>query len=492
MRFAAGALALLLAGCTVGPDYRAPQFAPPAGWTEHAATAAELARTQSRMRSWWASFRDPVLDRLVAQAIAGNLDLRIAGARLLAERDIRDEIAAGLAPQIDAGAEAGIQRFSTSLEFPPLPGVSSSNRLWAPGFTASWELDVFGRIRRQIQAQDAVVGASTEALRGMLVAVLGELATDYVTLRSTQRQLAIAGANIDAARQNLALTQRIFTEGLGTSLQVAQAQAELDTELATTQPLRTQMAQLSHAIAVLLGRPPGSFETMLMRPSPLPHTPGLPVLLPSMVIANRPDIRQAERRYAEATARIGVAVAQLYPDFSLPLSIGLQSSMIHELFAADSLAFQLVLSAAQPLFHGGRLSAQVRQARVEAQAARLSYQQTVLTAFREVEDRLAAYGNDAERSAVLHRASAENALALSRARQLYAAGLTGFLDVLNAEIATYQSQNAAALGDLARMTDAVSLYVGLGGGWQGAALDARLPVSLEQQHELARHPWRWQ
>ncbi len=480
---------LLLAGCTLGPDYAPPRDQAPSGWTEHRATATELARTRAQMRDWWAAFRDPVLDRLVALAIAGNLDLQVAGENLLAARDVREQVAATLSPQVDANAQAGIQRFSTTQEFPPLPGISSSNRFWSPGFTASWELDVFGRVKRQIEAQDAQVGATIEARRGTLLAVLGELARDYAGLRASQRELDIAGRNIATAGQGLALTRRLFAQGLGTSLQVAQAQAELETEQATTQPLQTRIVQLSHAIAVLLGQMPGSLEAMLTRPRPLPQVPALPVALPSMVVANRPDIREAERRYAEAYARIGVAVASLYPDFSLPLSIGLQSSMIHELLSADSLAFQFLLSAAQPIYRGGRLSAQVRQARAEAEAARLSYRRTVLNGFREVEDRLVAYRNDTRRSAVLHRAAADNALALDRARRLYAAGLTGFLDVLGAERATYQSEDAAALGDLARLDDAVGLYIALGAGWQGVALSGTsLPIDVATQHALAGVP----
>ena len=478
--------ALMLSGCMVGPDYVPPGIETPGNWTEHAATAAELARTQAQMRTWWAAFHDPVLDRLVQLAIAGNLDLQIAGQRLLAAHDVRDEVAAQLAPQVDATGEGGIQRFSNTLQYPPLPGINTSNRYWSPGFSASWELDVFGRIRRSIQAQDAEVGADIETRRGMLVALLGEVADDYATLRATQRQLVLARRNIEAARQALALTNRVFTEGLGTNLQVAQAQAELETEQSSVPPLQTRIAQLTHAIAVLVGQMPGSLEAMLERPGPYPKVPALPVALPSMVIANRPDIRRAERQYAEASARIGVAVAQLYPDFSLPLSLGLQSSMVHELFAADSLAFQLVLSAAQPLYHGGRLSAQVRQARAEAEAARLSYRQTVLTAFREVEDRLVAYRNDSLRDKTLQAAASDNALALDRARRLYSAGLIGFLDVLTAERATYQSQDLAALGDLARLTDAVGLYTALGAGWQGVWLTGtRLPVDAAAQHGMA-------
>ena len=481
----------LLAGCTLGPRYAPPRTDMLSNWNEHPATPQEIARTEAQMRDWWAAFHDPVLNRLVAEAIRGNLDLQIAGQRLLAARDVRSEIAATLAPQIDATGQAGIQRFSTTLQYPPLPGVSSSNRLWSPGFTASWELDVFGRIRRQVEAQDAAVGADLEARRGILVAVLGELVSDYVGLRSTQRELDIATLNIAAARQNLGLTRQLFDRGLGTTLQVAQAQAEMETEQATTHPLRTRIAQLSHALSVLTGQLPGTLDALLQIPARLPRVPDLPVTLPSIVIANRPDIREAERRYAEANARIGIAVASLYPDFSLPLSIGLQSSMVHELLQADSLAFQLVLSAAQPIYHGGRLSAEEREARAQAEAARLSYRQTVLGAFREVEDRLIAYGNDADRSQVLHRAAADNGLALNRAQQLYAAGLTGFLDVLNAERATYQSQDMAALGDLARLDDAVNLYTALGAGWRGVALsETRLPIDAPAEHGLARllHP----
>ncbi len=480
----------LLTGCMLGPDYRPPRTDVPGNWTEHPATPEELARTRDQLRAWWAAFHDPILDQLVQRAIDGNLDLKIAGQRLLSAHDVRDEVAAQLAPQVDTVDQAGIQRFSTTLQYPPLPGISSSNRLWAPGFSASWELDVFGRIRRSIEAQDDELGADIEARRGMLVAILGELVDDYVTLRATQRQIAIARQNIKTARQALDLANRVFTEGLGTNLQVAQAQAELETEQSSLPPLQTRVAQLAHAIGVLLGEMPGSVETMLETPAPYPTVPALPVTLPSMVIANRPDIRRAERQYAEATARIGVAVAQLYPDFSLPLSLGLQSSMIHELLAADSLAFQLVLSAAQPLYHGGRLSAQVRQARAEAEAGRLAYRQTVLTAFREVEDRLVAYRNDRLRDVTLRRAAADNALALDRARRLYAAGLVGFLDVLTAERATLQSQDLAALGDLAELTDAVALYTALGAGWQGVPLTAtQLPVDVTTQHTLAQHGW---
>ncbi|WP_419727732.1 efflux transporter outer membrane subunit [Lichenicola sp.] len=478
---------LLLAGCMVGPKYHQPETALPANWTEHAATPDEIARTQAQMRDWWASFHDPVLTMLVDQAIAGNYDLRIAGQRLLAARGLRDQIAGGLYPQIDATPAAGIQRFSTTLEYPPLAGVNSDNRFWQYGLTASWELDVFGRIRHSIEAQQAAVDAGIEQRRGTLLALLSELAGDYVTLRASQLELQIADQNIQAAGDALALTNKVYTQGLGTTLQVAQAQGELETEQATRQPLQTRIAQLSHAIAVLTGQMPGTFEAMLDRPAPLPDIPPLPVALPSMVIANRPDIRRAERQYAQATARIGVAVAQLYPDVVLPLSFTPQSSMIHELFTASSLAWSLLLQASVPIYHGGRLSAQVREARANAEAARLTYQQTVLHAFQEVEDRLVAYRNDEIRTSTLHRAAQDNALALDRARRLYQAGLVGFLDVLTSERATYTAENLEAVGQLARLEDAIGLFTAIGAGWQGVALTATtLPIDEALQARMAQ------
>lgn len=480
-------LLLLLDGCTVGPRYQPPRMSGvPANWTEHPASPDEIARTEAQMRDWWASFHDPLLDALVADAIGGNRQLAMAGQRLLAARALRDQIRGQLYPQVDLAPAAGIQRFSTTLEYPPLPGIDSDNRFWQYGGTVSWQLDVFGRLRRSVEAQQAALEAGIEQRRGLLLTILSELAGDYVTLRAAQLRLGIADRNVRAAADALRLSQKVYVQGLGTTLQVAQAQAELETEQATRPPLETEAAQLAHAIAVLCGRMPGALEARLAEPAPLPDIPPLPVTLPSMVIANRPDIRQAERQYAQATARIGVAVAQLYPSFTLPLSFTPQASMIHELFTASSLAWSLLIEASIPVYHGGTLSAQVREARADAEGARLGYEQAVLGGFREVEDRLVAYRNDAARTATLRRAADDDALALDRARRLYGAGLTGFLDVLTSERATYAAQNLEALGELSRLTDAIGLFTALGAGWQGTALtDTVLPVDAAAQHRMA-------
>ncbi len=479
------ALVALLTGCKVGPAYRAPDTVVPANWSEHAATPEELSRTETQMRQWWASFHDPMLDRLIEQTIRGNYDIRIQSEKLLAARDLRDQIEAQLRPQVDVLGSAGIQRYSTTLQYPPLPGISSDNRLWQYGTTVSWQVDLFGRIRRSVEAQDAAVAAGVEERRGTLISALAEVATDYCTLRVTQQQVVIAQKNIAAADESLKLTQKVYAEGLGTTLAVAQAQAQLETEQATLQPLQTRIAQLSHAIALLAGALPATYESELAQPAPMPEVPALPVALPSTVIANRPDIRARERQFAQATARIGVAIAQLYPSFSVPLSFTPMSSMIHELMTASSLVWSALLQASFPVYHGGSLQAQVRGARAEAEAARLAYQNTVLHAFGEVEDRLVAYNNDAIRARTLHDAARDDALAMERARRLYAAGLSGFLDVLTAERLAYEGENAAVLGELARMQDAIGLYTAMGAGWQDVQLPDPLPVTVAEQNAAA-------
>ena len=481
---------LPLPGCDPGPRYRPPEAAVPANWFEHDATPAELAQTQASLRDWWARFHDPVLDRLVAEAIRGNYDLRIAGQRLLASRALRDQIAGRLYPQVDAIGLAGITRSSSTVEYPPLPGFDTDSRLWEYGVDASWQLDLFGRIRQSVAAREDALEADVEQRRAVLLAVLSELAGDYVTLRADQLQLRITDSTIGAAAEALQLSQRLLARGVGTTLQVAQARGELETEQATRPPLETSVAQFAHAIAVLTGQLPGTLEPILLQPAPLPDVPALPVALPSVVIANRPDIRRAEREYAQATARIGVAVAQLYPDVSIPLSFTPQASMVRELFTAASLAWSVLLSASVPLYHGGSLSAQVREARANAEAARLDYQRTVLRAFGEVEDRLVAYGNDERRTATLHRAAADDALALDRARQLYGAGLTGFLDVLTSERAAYAAQGLEATAALSRLTDAIELFTAIGAGWQGVPLGGAavaLPIDAATQHRMARN-----
>ena len=489
------ATTLLFSACTVGPNYQRDGMKVPAAFKEvaeeHPATPAEIERTNKEMTEWWSLFNDPVLTDLVKQAIAGNYDLQIAGTHIMAERAVRDRSASQWYPQVDANMGAGDVRYSINIDNWPIRPGNPSNRPGASimtyGASASWELAVFGRIRRDVEAHEREVEATIEGRRALLMALLSELASDYMLLRVTQLQIGIATKNIRVAQDALSLAEKLYLEGVGNTLQTAQAQAELDAQIAAREPLKTRVSQVTHAIAVLLGKMPGELEDQLKVPRALPVVPAFPATMPSIVMANRPDIRMAERKYAVATAQIGVAVASLYPHFVIPLTFNPNASAMYQLFQVNSMSWSFLLMASMPLMHGGKLTAEVRAAQANAEAARLTYRQSVLNAFKEVEDAMAAWHDDIEYAEQLHKAAEDSSLASERARKLYGAGLVGFLEVLTTERTTLKAQNMEALAKLERLRDAVNLYTALGAGWKGVALtNSSLPVSVDNQNILAR------
>ena len=468
MKSALFLLAAILAACTVGPDYVPPKMALPPNWTEHAATPVEIARTDQELKQWWTSFNDPTLDRLVDLALTGNIDLKVAGQRLIEARAAR--VIAGSAdyPQIDAGALASDKQASNTVLFPPVDWHRSNYAFYQFGFDATWEIDIFGGIRRGKQAAEAEYDATIEARRAVLVSLLAELAIDYATLRASQERLSIADRNVAAARSSLELTEESFARGLGSNLDVAQAQAQLQTVLSAQPPLRAEIARMTHAISVLLGQIPGGAleQELAGSEGKIPSAPNLPVTLPSEVIANRPDIRQAERQFAAATARIGVAVADMYPHFNIPLTVTPETSMLSEFFRVSSLVWEAGLSATEHVYTGGKLSARVQQARAEAEEARLGYQQIVLRAFQNVEDGLINYTTEGQRDVTLKAAAKDSELAFQRSTRLYKAGLTNFLNVLVNERAAYAAEDLSTRSELEGAVDAIALYKALGGGWQ--------------------------
>ncbi|MFT9026623.1 efflux transporter outer membrane subunit [Acetobacter indonesiensis] len=489
------ASSMLLTACTVGPNYQPDRMKVPAQFKEaaeeHPATPAEIERTNKEMTEWWSSFNDPMLTSLVQQAIEGNFDLQIAGQRILAERAIRDRSASQWYPQMDANMGGGDVRYSLNIDNWPIRPGNPQNRPEASmltyGAMATWEMDVFGRIRRDVEAHERAVEASIEGRRALLMTLLSELASDYMLLRVTQLQIHIATDNIRVAKDAVDLTNKLYLEGVGNTLQIAQAQAELDTQIAAREPLKTRVSQITHAISVLLGKMPGELEDQLKVVRPLPTVPAFPATMPSIVMANRPDIRMAERKYALATAQIGVAVANLYPHFVIPLTFNPNASAMYQLFQVNAMSWQFLMMASLPLMHGGKMTAEVRAAQAAAEASRLEYRQAVLTGFKEVEDAMAAWHDDIEYAEQLHKAAEDSATASERARKLYGAGLVGFLEVLTTERTTLNAQNQEALAKLERLRDAVNLYTALGAGWRGVPLtNSTLPVSLETQNVLAR------
>jgi NodT family efflux transporter outer membrane factor (OMF) lipoprotein len=468
---------LLLVGCTVGPDYVKPTAKLPPDWTEQQASKAQ-AQAAEALRTWWTGFHDPMLNSLINDVVAGNLQLQIAQQHLLAARAERIVAGADAMPRINAGAQFGQANSSTTLQYPP--GIGAY-RTYAFGFDASWELDIFGGTRRAEQAADASVEAAIEDRRAILVTLFGELATDYAALRATQLRSAIARRDVETARHAYDLTSTEFDRGLTTSLTVAQAKARLESVQARLPLLSARAAALTHAIAVLTGRTPGTLESQLLQSAPVvPVPPILPLTVPSEVVANRPDIRRAERRYAAATARIGAAMAQLYPHFAIPVTLMPTTSYLNQVFNAASLVWAVGLNAGQSLYDGGRREARVDEARAEAEAARLTYQQTVLTAFSEVEDALANYHAEVQRHQALVAAAEDSRTAADRAEQLYSAGLTDFLNVLSTEQTLYAAQDEAAISDLDSVQQVINLYQALGGGWQAITFDDPDPHKPKQ------------
>jgi NodT family efflux transporter outer membrane factor (OMF) lipoprotein len=468
----------VLGGCTVGPDFRSPKLDLPPQFVERPATPAEVALTDVQLTRWWTRFDDPTLDRLIEKAITGNLDLQVARQRLIQAREERIETAAGALPSVDFGASVARARASTTVEYPPGFGNYHAYQL---GFDASWELDIFGENRRATEAATARVGASIFDRRAILISLLSEVAADYASLRAAQLRLAIAEGNVQTAQQVVSLAATEETQGLGTSLATLQARTQLEQTESTLPGFRAQIAVMAHAIGVLLGRNPGDLEPMLDKPKPLMVTPAtIPDTVPADVIANRPDVHEALLQYAAANAEIGVAVAEELPHFSIPLSVTPQTSPIGELFEGASMTFSLALSGVQHLYQGGRLNARLRAARAEAEAARLNYEETVLSALQQVEDALVRVETDKAANASLALSVRDARGALDQSTQLYNAGLTDFLTVLTDERTVFASRDELAESDVALVDDYISLFKALGGGWQTIQLDPPEPGPARQ------------
>jgi outer membrane protein, multidrug efflux system len=464
-----------ISGCMVGPTYRPPQVAVPAAWSEGPPNGAK-ARTAAIAR-WWTTFKEPMLESLIARAIQSNLDLRTAAARVREARALRGVTAADLWPTIDVSGSYTRQRSSENAFTLPSGAVSgaASGRnltqdLFQTGFDASWEIDLFGGVRRAIEAADADLAASQEALRDTLVSLLAEVARNYVEVRGLQRRLAIAQENITSQQETLALTRARFTAGLTSELDVAQAASQLATTQSQVPTLETSLKQGLHRLGVLLGQEPGALLTELSTAAPIPTAPpDVPVGLPAELLRRRPDVRQAERQVAAATARIGVAVADLFPKLSSTGTLGLESVKLADLATAGSRFWAIGPTLSWPIFDAGRIRANiaVQDARTDQQLT--TYEQTVLTALEEVENALVAYSREQVRHARLADAVEANRRAVALSNELYLRGLGDFLNVLDSQRALFASESDLAQSEATVSTNLVALYKALGGGWETIA-----------------------
>jgi NodT family efflux transporter outer membrane factor (OMF) lipoprotein len=475
-------LAFAFPGCTVGPDYQRPELPVPDRYAGVGATTQPAARAVDVAR-WWTSFNDPTLDALIDRAVASNLDLRLATARLREARALRGVVGADLFPDVNvAGAYTRSRTSENAFSFDqpsggggggspgfgPFGEPGDTQSLYQAGFDANWELDVFGGVRRSIEAADADIGAAVEGRRDALVTLLAEVARNYVELRGFQRRLEIAGQNLKVQQDTLELTRARFEAQLVSELDVTRADAQVATTAAGIPALEAQRNQAAHRLAVLLGQPPAGLLDELLPSGTLAipsGPPDVPPGLPSDLLRRRPDVRRAERELAAATARVGVATADLFPKFSLTGSLGLQAEAFGDLGRWDSRFYNAGPSVSWPVFDAGRIRSNIRVENARQEQALVRYEQSVLTALEDVENALVGYGKEHQRRQSLQRAVAANRRSVEMANQLYDRGLTDFLDVLEAQRALFASEDALVQSERTISTNLVALYKALGGGW---------------------------
>ncbi len=455
-RIAALAPLILLAACRVGPQPSAPDLDLPAEWAEAPGPRAQF----DADASWWRGFRDPILDALVERAVAGNLDLAIARARVLEARAARDAVAGNRRPAVAAGA--GYSRIGLS-EGSRIPGGGEYD-FFEAGFDARWEIDLFGRLDRAVDAADAGVAASREAERHAHVTLVGELVREYVQYRGTQRALAILRGNLRTQEDTLALTRARQDAGFAPELDTARATALVESTAAGVPALEAALRAAIHRLGVLAGESPSALSMLLRPERPIPVAPDdVAPGVPADVVRRRPDVRRAELELARETALEAQATAELYPRLVLGASVGQEARRASDLFDGASTAWSLGGSLLAPLFEGGRLRANLRAQEARRAQAYLAWKSTVLTALREVEDALARVAGERERADRLGAAVAASRRSLVLARDLHAQGIVDFLEVLDAQRALLAAESELAAAQTGVGAQAAALYKALGG-----------------------------
>ena len=471
-----------LAGCAaVGPDYKgAPEHKAPGSFT--ALTGADVdkaapgirpkgdsALAQSALATWWKQFNDPALDSLIERAIVGNHDLKIAAARVREARALRGIEEAGLYPTVNAKGDASRQRVSDNVKR-GFVQPSDSTSLFEAGIDASWEIDVFGGVRRSIEAAAADLDAAEELRRDTLVSLAAEVARNYTELRGAQQQIDLNARIVQAQKETVDLTQSLSRAGISSELQVAQSSAQLASREAILPLLYVSQRAASNRLAVLLGQDPGSLLEELGASKPVPTPPQeIPVGLPSELLRRRPDIRRAERNLAAASARIGVATSDLFPKFSITGSFGLQSNQPDTFFDMNSRYWNIGPAVRWSVFDGKRIRNRINAANAREEAQVAEYEKTVIRALEDVENSLTQFIQEQARRRSLSAAADASQRALNLATDRYKSGIGDFLNVLESQRALYDLQEQLVQSDTAVTRSLIAVYKALGGGWEPPA-----------------------
>jgi len=449
---------LALFGCASLVPPRAPSadVAVPAAWSAGNRVATD---GNPVLAEWWLRFEDPLLERLVSQALKSNKSLVNATAALRQARALRDVALASLFPVLSASA--GAQRASNG------DGQSNAGNHFSAGLDASWELDFFGVNRSALYVSDALMQASAASLGDAQISVAAEVALDYITIRDSQARLAIAVENLANQEETLQIAQWRQQAGLSTLLETEQARAEAEQTRAQLPLLHTAIEQSSHALAVLTGQPPLALSAALAEAVPVPRADSrLALGIPADTLRQRPDVRSAEHQVRAAIARVSQAKAARAPDFTLGGSLTSNALSVGALGASASIVKSIVASVVMPLFDGGARRAQVRAQVAALEQAQSAYESSILTALQEVEDALVAIRGDGERARSLRKAADAAGNASLMARQRFSSGLTDFQTVLDTQRVQLSTQDALASAVANVSSDHVRLYKSLGGGWK--------------------------
>lgn len=458
-------LSALAAACAVGPNYVKPDVETTPAFAE---AANATFTTQDPVAQFWTQFADEGLNRLVSDALAANHDLRIALAHVQEARALNREAKFDLAPTVTSSGGYTKQRYSNALN---VAAFGREQELYDAGFDATWELDLFGRVRRGVEARHAEVQSAEATLRDAQVIVTAEVTRTYFELRGAQNQLAVARRNVDNQQETLKLTSVRLDAGRGTELDTSRAQAQLSTTLASVSPLEAAVARDIHKLSVLTGREPNALTADLAPTQDLPALPGVAAVgNPADLLRRRPDIRVAERSLAASTARIGVAIGDLFPKVSFTGTVGYVAGSSGGLGDRGTDAYTIAPGISWAALDLGRVQARIAGARAGNEAALARYEQTVLRALEDAEDALVTHARARERLAHVEVAAASSATAARLANLRFQSGLVDFLQVLDAERTQLEAEDRLAQSRTEAATSLIAVYKALGGGWEGAPL----------------------
>ncbi|NJD06660.1 MAG: efflux transporter outer membrane subunit [Methylococcaceae bacterium] len=461
----------LLAACSVGPDYRPPSIdAGPASFVNGG--APEFSRREVE-RNWWQQFNDAGLSRLVDLAVRNNRDLKAAEANLREARALYLQAGLDLLPTVTSRASYTEQKRSVGA-LNNRAFVPRELKLYSMGFDASWEIDLFGRVRRNVESRDAEMAGQEADYRDLAVSLVAEVARNYFTLRGLQNQLEVARKNADNQAATLKLTEVRLEAGRGTELDTSRAKAQLDTTQATVPPIESAIHQTIHRLGVLTGNPPTALAGELLAAAPMPTTPAtIAIGNPADLLRRRPDIRVAERDLAAATAQIGVATADLFPRVTFVGSIALEGRTLGALAGTGGESYSVGPRITWAAFDLERVYARIKAADARAEAGLARYEQTVLNALEETENALVEYNRARQERALLADAALASQRACELAHLRFDDGIADFLTVLDTESRLLEDQQRLAASETRTATALVAVYKALGGGWEnGSALRA--------------------